>query len=37
MGNDEKMIATGFTLGVITTFLIELSIIGIVTIIRSIF
>jgi hypothetical protein len=37
MENDEKMIAMGFTLGFITTVLIELSIIGIVSIVRWIF
>ena len=37
MENDEKMINMGFTLGVITITLIELSIIGIVAIVRWIF
>ena len=37
MENDEKMIAAGFTMGVITITLIELSIIGIVAIVRWIF
>ena len=34
MGNDEQMVSMGFILGVITITLIELSIIGIVAIVR---